>query len=280
MILKSDIDNLMNNEQDPDTYYFFIKEAINNLDNEIQFSISKEKKFHLNLITHLEVFRAVMQYIEEFALYLLAYANDEELSTYIVKTQPEVIRKAFQEIYTNNHDDFAKEIDYKDFKDFLRNVFNFKSIPISIPRKETYNNLKDGLNKIGWFFIYYLELYNAIKHGSRVFPRNISRIDIPDNKNDKLISIEIDEPYFEAICKPRGSGGIYSLNYPADLLIDNSIRVLEDVNELFNFLRKTNNYEKSSPFNYNVQNNILKYVRAYNAEYSFFLKDSIELRKN
>lgn len=275
--LGKNISQLMDERQDPDIFYFFIQDLFNNI-NKTDFSAVHQESYKITQIAYLEVFRSVMQYIEEFALYFFAYCDKNmDLAEGIVKTKPKVIKTIFQQLNDDQHDIFAENYGYSNYNDVLMQVFTISSIPITVNRKEIYDNLKKGIDKIAWFFIYYSDLYNAIKHGHRIFPKNISKLNI--GNKEELINIDNNEAYFEAICKDSNSGGIYTICYPIKLLVENSIRVLEDVHELFNFMRKKNGYKKSSPFKYNVTDNFLKYVKAYNEEYCLFLRDIIELNK-
>lgn len=272
------LDSFVRGEHDPDTFYYLIAQSFKNIDNGIYDFVPEEKRFNTNLMLYLDVFRAIMQYIEEFGIYFLAYVDKSaDLSTYIVKTNPRDVKSAFQKLIDNDHNEFAVDKGYQNYKDLLMQTFKINAISISIKRKEIYDNLINGIDKIAWFFIYFQELYNAIKHGSRVFPQNYGRFDVFDENKRKLFSINIDESYFEAICKNSATGRLYVNIYPVNLLIHNSLNVLEDVNEIFNFLRKTNDYKKSSPFTYDVVDNIVRYRKVYTDQYSLFLPDSEEL---
>ncbi|MBP2045148.1 hypothetical protein [Methanobacterium aggregans] len=278
------IDAVVKGEHDPDILYFFIKQSIKNLGKEkrIDITVPEEKKLKINLIFDLEVFRAVMQYIEEFGIYFLSNINkSSDLSKSIVETRPNEIKTAFQNFIDDGHNDFAKKKGYKDYKDLLKQVFSITSQSINADRKEVYGNLKNCIDMIAWFFIYYSDLYNAIKHGSRVFPQNYHKMDIIDNKNETILTVNIDEPYFEAICKDskKSTSDVYAMIYPVNLLITDSIRILEDVHEIFNFLRKTNKYKKSSSFNYKIIDNFLGYKKIYNEDHSIFLTGVPELDK-
>lgn len=275
-----DLDSFIRGEQDPDIFYFFIKQAIKNMNNGITVPLLKEKEYKVNLVRNLEVFRSIMQYIEEFGIYFLAYVDkSSDLASSIVRTDPKKLKPVFEKFIQGDHDDFAKDKSYSGFSDLLENVFHIQYSSTPKEKNKAFDNLKKGIDKIAWFFLYYSSLYNSIKHGSRVFPQNYNRVDVIDDKNKTVCSININEDYFEAVCKDSGSGDIYVLIYPVDILTLNSIRVLEDTHEIFNYLRKTNKYKKPLNFEYEVAENILKYRKAYNEDYSLYLPNSIELDK-
>jgi len=77
-----------------------------------------------------------MQYIEEFGIYFLAYVDKSaDLSTYIVETNPRDVKSAFQKLIDNDHNEFAVDKGYQNYKDLLMQTFKINAISISIKRK-------------------------------------------------------------------------------------------------------------------------------------------------
>lgn len=96
--------------------------------------------------------------------------------------------------------------------------------------------IRSRIEVIARFYLEFRDLYNAIKHGTRVVPQNEFTLDY--GLADEPISVN--EQYVFALCKTSGkrdTGRPYFLYYPADRLASRSARLLELTHELFSYLR-------------------------------------------
>jgi hypothetical protein len=126
------------------------------------------------------------------------------------------------------------------------NEVSEKEIPDKI--KESVDFFEKKMKDFANFYLTYSPLYTAIKHGTRVFPHRIDSIKItgPDNR-EGMLGME----YITAICKD-GSGNPYLLEYPADYLMDNSLRIAEQIHTVFSYLRRIVKYKVSHPEKVNL----------------------------
>ena len=95
-------------------------------------------------------------------------------------------------------DDYAFKLGFKDFYSLLSNVFQVDNDL----NNESLDNIKNTLDKITYFFYFYKDMYNSIKHGSRAFQHSVSHFDLFfDDEPDSKQMIPIDEMYIKVICK-------------------------------------------------------------------------------
>ncbi|MCE7698677.1 MAG: hypothetical protein K8E24_007530, partial [Methanobacterium paludis] len=71
----NDLDSFIKGEQDPDVGYFVIKQNYKNSGKEISIDVPSKKQGKIALMIKIDVFKGVMQYIEEFGIYFLAYLD-------------------------------------------------------------------------------------------------------------------------------------------------------------------------------------------------------------
>lgn len=97
--------------------------------------------------------------------------------------------------------------------------------------------LRSRIETIAQFYLEFRDLYNAVKHGTRLIPQDGFEIETELTEE----SISIDEQYVGALCKTSGDrdgGRPYFLHYPADRLVSRSLYVLEQTHGLFEYLRR------------------------------------------
>lgn len=252
---------MVNRFQDPDILYNYILQAYKNCQKGVDLrSISDDKKISVNLIYKLEVFRATMQYIEEFGIYFLAYTEGEDgIAKKITQTMPkDVINDFFKYLINNKQDEFSQKQEFVNYDELLKYIFGYDRIfkveqPVDSDEldeliMESLKSLKNNINNCIGFYIDYLELYNAIKHGTRIFP----------NKGDKIVfevgneqkSFDLIPDSFTAICKSSGTDDAYLLSYNPNLLINNSLKVSQSIYPIFSSMRNNvkNKLSKSKKF--------------------------------
>ncbi|NQT65119.1 MAG: hypothetical protein HQ554_02960 [FCB group bacterium] len=255
-------DDFVNTWHDPDMLYLHIKQLEKNIANNIFDAVPEDKKLITKIYSKLELFRDVFQYLEEFGIYFLAYITyPKDIIKRLVATEPKEVVEIFKQIQEDKQDDFSKSKKFSDFRTMLEIIFAYDIIPKlkidskEISEKEVPNKIKDSINffekkmkDFANFYLTYSPLYTAIKHGTRVFPHKIDSIKItgPDN-HEGILGME----YVTAICKD-GSGKPYLLEYPADYLMDNSIRIAEQIHTVFSYLRRIVKYRVSHPEKVNL----------------------------
>jgi hypothetical protein len=236
----------INHFHDPDLLYYYIKQIYSIEDVEkLLTEVPDGKTNSVGSIFKLEVFRASMQYVEEFIMYFLAYIGGyENIGEKLVKTGTTKEVKFFLKcLKEGKHDEFSQKKKSSNFKDLLMEIFGYNLFLNSKEYKDSNDKfdkiilesieiINNDLLKIANFYLEHLKIYNAIKHGTRVFPL-IQELKSPDefangNKIDAVI----------AICKDSSeSARPYSLSLPLDYLIDPSFKITERTHTLFECIR-------------------------------------------
>lgn len=271
--LYQELNSTVNDNHNPDIQYYLIKQNIQNLNEKLLCIDSCIDEESIRISQKIDIFRGIMQYTEEFLLYFLAKSNKDNVAVFISKTMPSTIIDFLGYYKKGEVDDYASKLRFKDFYSLLSDVFQVDNV-----NNESLSNIKNTLDKITYFFYFYKDMYNSIKHGSRAFQQSFSHFDLFfDGEPDYKQRIFIDEKYIKFICKKDDS--IYPLIYPLNALLEDSILVLEDVREIFNFLRKTNKYKDSCLFDYASETTFSKYLMTYNGKASIFLPYSNELNE-
>lgn len=214
------LDDYINFEHSPDLQFNYILNKLEIFDN-----IDDELKLYF--VT--DIFRDVMQYVEEFGSYFLAYIKKENISSNIVKNKPKNVEDLFKNLRYDEK--INEEYGFLSFNDLIINVFNLDKY------NESIQNLASCINSLSYFFCYHLDLYNSIKHGFRVFDYGL------DYFEDDRGKIHLNCKYFCSIGKKK-DGNPYFLLYPLDALYEDSIKVLNDTKEIFSFLKKAINSYK------------------------------------
>lgn len=263
---KEKLNKQIKEKENPSIQYYLIKQNYLNLKNNfINIDEFIDKDF-IKKAQKLEIFRSVMQYIEEFTLYFSSFLDKQDISILLVKTQNKKINKLYDMI-ENNSEDLLSRYNYKSCNELFYNVFNCND-------ERSLLNIKKVMYNIAYFWNNYKDIYNSIKHGYRFFKKDITHFSIDDEKNEL---IPINEEYIEIICKFDSNP--YSLIYPINYLLDLSMNILEDIYNIFNFLLRTNQYKNEELFKFfsktNLSNN---YIKAYNGEVSLILPNSPDLK--
>jgi hypothetical protein len=275
---------MINKWHDPDVLHTYIKNIYNESKNGIvDNDLTEKKRVSANILYRLEVFRATMQYLEEFGIYFISYIESpEKIAKKLVKTTPKDVNYLFTQFKKKNHDKFSQEVKSVNYRELLKEIFAYDIIPQlsldsneinpeDIPKliEESIDYIKEKIDKFAEFYLNYIDLYNSIKHGTRVFPHKMKHFGI---KGPKDTIINIGEDYITAICK-RSDGEIYSLDYPVNLLMEQSMSISNDINRIFSYLRRIIKYKLSKPQKINVTffksdttPNTEKYIKVTNAE--------------
>lgn len=278
-----DWNKFINHFHDPSLLYFYIKQIYNT--NDIKEGLNEvpdNKKDSVASLCKLEVFRATMQYVEEFAMYFIAYSdNYENIGEKLVKTKTtEEVKQFFKKLVEGKGDEFSQEKQQIDFNGLLREVFGYNLFL----KAEEYNKDKEKFNELivesvktinsdllrmANYYLVHLRIYNAIKHGTRVFPVIQNQMQV-----DKKVLDDDPKNMIIAICKDKSDNAApYTLIFPISYLIDKSFRITEKTHLLFEYLRNI------------IRNKLIKPVEI---KFSFFKsistdnpeKKYIEARRN
>ncbi|WP_157931960.1 hypothetical protein [Methanobacterium subterraneum] len=293
------LDDMVNKLQDPDILYNYIQQAHKNCQKSVDLrSISDDKKKSVNLLYKLEVFRATMQYIEEFGIYFLAYTEGEDgIAKKITQTMPkDVIDDFFKYLINNKHDEFSQKHEFANYDELLEDIFGYNRISnveqivdndkLCEMIKESVRSIKYYIDSCIRFYIEYLELYNAIKHGTRIFPSIGDKVVFAVGSEEHSFDIVPDS--FTAICKASGTDDVYSLLYHANILINSSLLVSQRIHPIFSLMRENvkNKLSKSKKFDiqffHDPKNQIIdeeKFIKVMSKEGVLLLPHYPELEK-
>lgn len=203
------------------------------------------------------IFRDTMEYIEEFGIYIYSLLNaDESFIDNITRTAPGEIKKVFTYLRDGDLNDLIGEnIEFETFDALLKRYFGYEMFlqerfelsdihnekDLIIDSKEeavevSIESIKNKLQRISWFFLYFDDAYNAIKHGNRVSIRQPSTVEITNEHNGEKYEVDISEPVAEFLCKASGDrsqGKRYTFSAPADHLRKNSVRIAEECKSIY-----------------------------------------------
>jgi len=99
--------------------------------------------------------------------------------------------------------------------------------------------LKDKLERISWFFLYFDEAYNAVKHGNRVTIQESSGFELELEQEERQHQIDIDEPFAEFLCKisgDKGTGKRYTFSAPINELREFSVATAKETRDVYSSL--------------------------------------------
>lgn len=250
-------------KENPSIQYYLIKQNYATLKNDLIYIDDYIDTEFIKKAQKLEIFRGLMQYIEEFTLYFLSILKEQDISIFLIKTWNKEINN-FYYTAVNEPRELLSNYNYNNFNELFNNVFKCND-------KKSLLNINTVMYNISYFWNNYKDMYNSIKHGYRFFKKDITHFSI---ENEELIPI--DEEYIEVICKVDSNP--YSLIYPINYLLELSMAILEDVNNIFNFLLRSNQFMEEKLFNYTSKTNLLNnYVKVYNGEVSLFLPNNPNL---
>ncbi|MFC3958945.1 hypothetical protein [Halovivax cerinus] len=187
-----------------------------------------------------DLFRATMQYIEEFGSYLRYLILDKaSFINEIIRTSSGDIRPLFEAFIEDKFDEYLQEHDVDDNPEVvLSSVFGYEAVQkgtISYSEEEledapsdvnledvvlrdtdegvvpegaevkelvsdSIENVRNKLKDIALFYLNFREAYNAVKHGNRVTVGNNTQFEL---ENDEMLDdrIILDEAIVEFLCK-------------------------------------------------------------------------------
>lgn len=245
-----DIEKFILENHNPNNQYYLIKQNIKNLNGDVfEFDEFMDEE-NFRRFQKIDIFRATVQYIEEFLLYFLAKFNNEKYSEVLARTDNKKIFEKMEQIF-----------ELEDLSNELMDKFGLKEFNV--------NNFLNALKNIMRFFTVYKDIYNSIKHGFRAFPYDFKSFKL-GNDEVPYENFDISEKYIQFICKHEEI--IYTVGYPIDCLVEDSDVVLEYIHECFNFIMRKNNYDDSTDFSCTSTKEFNHYVYLRNGEATLFFK--------
>jgi hypothetical protein len=235
----------------------FIEKSLASLDAGME-QFDDEEKIEAEIYANVAVFREVMQYIEEFGIYLYSRLDtDVDFVEAITGTVPQQVKRIFESIRDGELDDVINEYQPDTTSDdWLKNQFGYDRIEENIdevsieytvdnPSELAVDNMEEAisvsldhirgqLQDIAEFFLRFEEPYNAVKHGNRVYPMPDSEFTIEGPDGER--GIELDLEFVSFLCKTTGDrrgGELYTFTAPVSMLRDQSVSIVKLTRNLY-----------------------------------------------
>ncbi len=237
-----DPETVIQERQDPEIAYAHICKLARTV-NEGLSAVPEDQRETVEVYSIVDIFRATMQYIEEFGSYLRYIILDKEsFINEIIRTSSGDIRPLFEAFLKDEFDEYLQEYDVDTDPDVvLSSVFGYRAVQegminfseeeledvpsdaeltdlelhgtedAEIPEavemetlvKDSLENLRTKLKNIAVFYLNFREAYNAVKHGNRVTVGDSTGFEIG---NDELLNdrIVLNDAVIQFLCKYSG----------------------------------------------------------------------------
>ena len=191
-----------------------------------------------------DLFRACMQYTEEFLIYLLAHLNTDDSFVHdLVKNDP----RAFCESYRANElDEHFADHDFE-FEDRLKALLSYTDLldadpeevepadgePLSADelteRVDTaLNNFYAYLDYLTKFYYEFIDMYNAVKHGNKYY--TVQDLEITFSNEGHEFTYQPNTTFATFLCKVSKNApdvNPYIVNCPLNFLVTHSLSAAE-----------------------------------------------------
>jgi len=301
----------------PGLKFDYIKKSENSLDEGLS-EFDKSQRECVRSYSSVSIFRDVMEYIEEFGVYLYSILDpDVGFVDAITRTETSEVKDMFTNLRDREYGDILdmRSEDFDSFDDFLCWAFGYDvvlensnkledrfedDIELTVGDKHdavetSITVLKDKLERISWFFLYFDEAYNAVKHGNRVTIQESSGFELELEQEERQHQIDIDEPFAEFLCKisgDKGTGKRYIFSAPINELREFSVATANDTRDLYSSLyqvsqtiRESKRSEPDEEFSVDVsffgihetedRENSYSYTKVENPDSSIWLPDDV-----
>jgi len=234
----------------PSLGFTYIEKSLASLDAGLD-EFEGEQRDEAEIYANVTVFREVMQYIEEFGIYLYSRLDpDVEFVEAITGTRPSQVKNIFESIRDGEFDSVVSE--YQEGlsgDEWLKQQLGYdkleanaeeislddlvdKQIELGVDTLDeaistSLQTVTSQLMEISEFFLRFDEPYNAIKHGNRVNP--LSDYSITVDGPDGQMEIEIDEMFVSFLCKTSGDrrgGALYTFTVPVRILREQAVGIV------------------------------------------------------
>lgn len=239
---------------DEDILYYYIQDAYEKTKSGIQINADgKEEK--INTHAQVEVFQSTIQYVEAFGIYLLSYIKGKEnLVDNLVETRPKHLRRFFESLQDGEEDEYLQNqgID-EDYEAVLESLFGYAFID-EVGEEVSEEELREAIDqsievldanirRIGEFYLYFHDIYNAVKHGNRALPQLENGFKI-SRENEEDTELEVDLNFVLFLCRTQ-DWKPFLAGVPIDYLIDHSLKIAGKTHRVFSYLKKVSRAETS-----------------------------------
>jgi len=236
---------------DPDLLYYYIQDAYQKADAGVDID-ADGKEEEVRIHSQIEVFQSSIQYVEAFGIYLLSYIKGrEDLIENLIQTRPKQLRSFFESLKEGTENEFFHRHGInEDYQDTLKRLFGYVFIDnigddevseeeVKEAIDQSIDVLDANIRRIGEFYLYFHEVYNAVKHGNRALPQAENSFTL-SRGNEEETSVDLDMDFVVFICK-NDKGQPYLVTIPIEYLIDHSLQIVEKVHRVFNYLKRVSN---------------------------------------
>jgi len=232
----------------PTLGYTYIEKSLASLDAGLD-KFDDETATEAEIYANVTLFREVMQYIEEYGIYLYSRLDsDVDFVEAMTGTMPKQVKTMFEAIRDGDFDELVEEYHAELTGDeWLKNQFGYDKLEAH-PEGFTLTEIADDddltvesvdeaitvsletirshLQEIASFFLRFEDPYNAVKHGNRVMPLLNHGFSIEGPNED--IEIDLEEDVVSFLCKTSGDrrgGHHYTFTVPVRVLRDQAVAV-------------------------------------------------------
>lgn len=240
-----DPEMVIQDRQDPEIAYAHICKIAGTVNAGLS-AVPEEQRNTAEVYSVVDLFRATMQYIEEFGSYLRYLILDKDsFINEIIRTSSGDIQPLFEAFLEDDFDEYLQEYDVDaDPDEVLGSIFGYRAvqegaisfseeeledvpfdveltdvelheaedadipeaIEIEMLVEDSVENVRTKLKNIAVFYLNFREAYNAVKHGNRVTVGDSTGFELG---NDELLDdrIVLDDAVIQFLCKYSGSQG-------------------------------------------------------------------------
>lgn len=241
---------------DPEILYYYILDAKEKLDAGIEID-ADGKENEVLVHAKVEIFQSVMQYVEAFSIYYLAYIKGrEDLIRYLISTQPKEVKTFYEKLRHDREEEYLDEYDIdSDYRDLMETLFGYRFMSEEADEEDleqidleessfdsieeliefSAETLDDRIRTVGEFYLDFGNAYNAVKHGNRAIPQTDGEFHISSDDNED-VGLGVDMEFVQFLCRHEGDAYITAI--PIDHLLEHSLNIADTVHGLFTYLRK------------------------------------------
>lgn len=236
---------------DPDILYYYIQDAYEKADSGIKIETDgKEDKVQAH--AQVEIFQSAIQYVEAFGIYLLSYIKEGgNLVDNLVQIEPKHLRRFFEKLRDDQIDEyFENQGIEKGYRETLEHLFGYAFVDstedeavseedIKQAIEQSIDVLDSNIRRIAEFYLYFNDIYNAVKHGNRALPQVDGGYTFsPSDGEDIELDLDLDFVFF--LCRNKQAEP-YTVSVPVEYLIKHSMQITDKVHRVFNYLKQVSN---------------------------------------
>lgn len=241
---------------DPDILYYYILDSKEKLNSGIEID-ADGKEDEVLVHAKVEIFQSVIQYVEAFSIYYLAYIKGrEDLIEYLISTQPKEVKTFYEKLRHDREEEYLDEYDIdSDYRDLMETLFGYRFMSEEADEEDleqidleessfdsieeliefSAKILDDRIRTVGEFYLDFGNAYNAVKHGNRAIPQTDGEFQISSDDGE-VVELGVDMEFVQFLCRHEGDAYITAI--PIDHLLEHSLNIADTVHNLFTHLRK------------------------------------------